>query len=416
MIHDIALEVEKEYGKKNISVISARSGHDRKTVRKYLESGALTVERRKREYHTKLEPFKPYIQERLTESPELTVTRILEELQGMGFDGQYTIVKDYVRSLRGHHKTLAVYRYETKPGHQAQCDWGDLGLLHIDGEDRHLYIFTMILGYSRMRFAECTFSTNLETLIKCHIDAFEYFGGVPEEILYDNMKTVISKKAFNPQDSQLNQGFKDFADYYGFTIRTCKPYMPKTKGKIENTVKYLKRDFFYGRSFSSFTDLSKKLVIWLDKVNTQKHGTTQELPVNRLKIEQPKLKDIHTFPPYQTVLTESRKVTNDSYISYLGNKYSVPYHFANRDVTLKVSGGSFTVFCNNEELCSHEIVPGKNRRIRVKEHFTGLLSETLKQNSKKSYSGRPILHFENIDVQNRSLEVYEQFGLGGDKQ
>lgn len=416
MIHDIALEVEKEYGKPNISVIATRCGYDRKTVRKYLKAGALTIERSKREYNHKLERFKQFIDERLEEAPELTAVRLHEELQERGFDGQYTIVKEYVRSLRGNHRALAIYRYETKPGHQAQCDWGDLGLVHMDGEDRHLYIFTMILGYSRMRYAECTFSMDLQTLIQCHCNAFEYFGGVPKEILYDNMKTVINKKAFKPKDSKLNIGFKDFADYYGFIIRTCKPYMPKTKGKIENTVKYIKGNFFYGRSFSSFSDLSQKLIAWLDKVNSQVHGTTHELPVDRLKIELPKLKDIRTIPPYQVILTESRKVTNDSYVSYLGNKYSVPYHFANREVTLKVSGGSFKVFCNNEELCNHEIVPGKNRRIRVKEHFSGLLSETLKQNTKKSYSSRPVLHFENVDVQNRPLDVYEQFGFGGGKK
>lgn len=416
MLHDIALEVEKEYGRQNISVIAARSGYDRKTVRKYLSSGAHPHERKKREYHHKLDPFKDYICQRLTEAPHLTAVRLLVELRERNFDGHYTLVKDYVHSLRGHQKSLAVYRYETKPGHQAQCDWGDLGLVHIDGKDRPLYIFTMILGYSRIRFAEITFSMNLATLIKCHIDAFEYFGGVPDEILYDNMKTVITKKAFNSRDSELNRGFKEFADFYGFTIRTCKPYMPKTKGKIENTVKYVKRDFFYGRSFSSFTDLTNKLGFWLQKVNTQKHGTTQEIPVDRLKIEQPKLKDIHSIPPYQIVLYETRKVSRDSFVSYLGNKYSVPYHFSNREVTLKISQDSFIVIYNNEEICCHEIASGKNRRIHTKEHFTGLLSETKKQNSKKSYSGRPVLYFEEEEVMSRSLDVYEQIGLKEGKQ
>lgn len=416
MIHDIALEVEQEFGRPNLSEIAKRAHCDRKTVRKYLELRNLPVVIKKRERSSKLDPFKPYIISRLAEYPQLSGKRILRDIQKRGYDGCYSIVTDYLREIRDEKKPTAIYRYETKPGHQAQVDWGDLGLVHLDGEDRHLYIFTIILGYSRMRFAKCTLSMDLETLIQCHIEAFEYFGGIPDEILYDNMKTVIIKKTFDSKESHLNKGFVDFADHYGFTIRTCKPYMPKTKGKIENTVKYLKSDFFYGASFTSFTDISNQLTSWLLRVNNEVHGTTHEIPSARLKIEQPKLKDIHTIPPYQVVLTENRKVTNDSYVSYLGNKYSVPYRFANRNVMLKITGCTFKVFCNNEELCCHEILPGRNRRIRVKEHFTGLLCETMKENSKKSYSGRPILHFETVDVQNRPLDIYEQFSLGGKKQ
>ena len=132
---------------------------------------------------------------------------------------------------------LAVYRYETKPGHQAQVDWGECGETFLDGENRKLYCFSMILGYSRMRYAEFTLSQDVHTLIRCHINAFQYFGGVPEEILYDNMKTVIIRKFFLSKDSKWNQIFSDFSRHYGFILRTCKPYTPKTKGKIENTIR-----------------------------------------------------------------------------------------------------------------------------------------------------------------------------------
>ena len=231
MIHDIAQEVEKEYGRPNISIIAQRCGCDRKTVRKYLDTSNIAAEHKKRQYASKLDEYKPYIQSRLSEYPLLSGSKIYEELQQKGFDGSYTIVKDYLRTLRGKKTPLAVYRYETKPGDQAQVDWGDLGFIQLDGENRHLYVFSIILSYSRMRFAKCTLSMDVETLIQCHIEAFQYFGGIPKEILYDNMKTVITKKTFNSKDSEYNKTFADFSSYYGFTIRTCKPYRPQDKRK-----------------------------------------------------------------------------------------------------------------------------------------------------------------------------------------
>jgi len=415
MIHDIAEEVHREYGRYNISVIAERAHCDRKTVRKYLEKKNIPVSIRKRETSTKLDSFKSYIRGRLSEYPLLSGRQIFRDIKDKGYMGSYPRVTAYLRDIRPLKKPLAVYRFETKPGIQAQVDWGNLGLIRIDGEDRHLYIFTMILGYSRMRFAMCTLSMDVETLIECHKEAFKYFGGVPKEILYDNMKTVVIKKCFNSKDCELNRSFTDFADYYGFTIRTCKPYRPQTKGKIENTVKYLKKDFFYGTEFTSFTDIESKLFLWMERVNHEVHGTTNEVPYERMKDEMKKLRKITDIVPYPVSIGYSRKVSRDSYVSYLGNWYSVPYYYADRNVTVKVTGGFMAVFCNGDEICQHEIQGGKKKRIRIKEHFKGLLPETMAENTKKSYSRRDILHFKGIEVENRPLEEYERLSLGGRK-
>jgi len=412
MIHDIAEEVHREFGRYNISVIAERAHCDRKTVRKYLEKKNIPVSIRKRKTSSKLDDYKPYIQKRINEYPLLSGKKIYRDIQERGYSGCYSVVTDYLRSIRDLKKPLAVYRYETKPGIQAQCDWGDLGLVRMDGEDRHLYIFTMILGYSRMRFAKCTLSMDTETLILCHKEAFEYFGGVPKEILYDNMKSVVIKKCLRTKDSELNKAFTDFADYYGFIIRTCKPYRPQTKGKIENMVKYVKNDFFYGTSFTSFTDIEKKLHLWLERVNHEIHGTTNEIPYDRLKLESDKLKKITSIVPYPVSTEFSRKVSRDSYVSYLGNWYSVPYLYAERSVALKITGNVMAIICNGEEICQHEIQGGRKKRIRVKEHFKGLLSETMAENTTKSYSRRNVLRFKTVEVENRPLEEYEQLALG----
>jgi transposase len=410
MIRDIAHDVERERGWKNISEISRISGYDRRTVKKYLEpdSTPKSIQRKKRE--SKLDLYKDHIHKRLDEYPKISAKRLLREIRAEGYGGGYTILKDYLILVRPVKQPLAVYRYETKPGHQAQVDWGECGDAFLDGENRKLHCFSMILGYSRMRYAEFTLSEDVNTLIRCHINAFQYFGGVPEEILYDNMKTVIIRKFFLSKDSRSNQVFSDFSRHYGFISRTCKPYTPKTKGKIENTIGYIKRDFFEGTSFISFSDINIKLLQWLKRVNTEIHGTTMEIPEIRLGEE--KLREIRAISPFQVVHRETRKLSSDSYLSYLGNRYSVPYAYANRTVTLIIQDGSFNVLCNGTEICMHELLAGSGRTRRVKEHFKGLLSETIKQNNTRIAQKGSVLYFGEPEVQQRSIDFYEQFSGG----
>jgi transposase len=410
MIRDIAHEVELEKGWKNISEISRRSGYNRRTVRKYLNPENIPISRKRGIRGSKLDPYKEYITKRLDEYPNISAKRLLREIKEQGYNGGYTILKDHLCSVRGSITPTAVYRYETKPGHQAQVDWGDCGKVFLDGEERNLYCFSMILGYSRMRYAEYTLSQDVNTLIQCHINAFNFFGGVPEEILYDNMKTVIIKKAFLSKDSIWNQVFSDFSRHYGFVVRTCRPYTPKTKGKIENTIGYIERDFFKGSTFNSFDDINIKLLLWLNRVNREVHGTTNEIPAE--KVVEEKLREINRITQYQVTITETRKISLDSYISYLGNKYSVPYEYAGRTVTLSIKDGYFNVLNNVTEICTHEILTGRGRRIRVKEHFKGLLSETMKQNNSRIAKNSSVLHFKDLEVEQRPVDFYEQFSGG----
>jgi transposase len=152
----------------------------------------------------------------------------------MGFDGGEAIVKDFVRKVRPQQGVTAVLRYETKPGVQAQVDWGELGTVKVDGKLKKLH--NMILGYSRMRYVKFTLSIDTSTLIKCHLNAFQYFGGYTQEILYDNMKQVVIRRALKSSDSEWNAQFEDFFKCFRFIPRLCRPYRPQKKGKIESTV------------------------------------------------------------------------------------------------------------------------------------------------------------------------------------
>jgi transposase len=388
----------------NISQIAQRTGFDRKTVRKYLSARAPPSPQPRTGKPSKLDDYREYIQNRITDYP-LSAARIYREIQEMGFDGKYTIVKDYIREIRPNKGVPAVFRFETEPGVQAQVDWGECGHLDVDGTSRRLYCFSMILGHSRMRSMEFTLSTDVYTLIQCHLNAFEYFGGYTEEILYDNIKTVILKRALRAGDHQWNPKFEDFFSHHGFIPRLCKPNCPQTKGKIENSIGYMKRDFLLGGTFSSLDDMNRQLRRWCDRVNAEHHGTTNEVPFDRLTREN--LKSLHAIPPYQLRREEHRKISREAYVSYLGNRYSVPYRYAGREAVLELHDGQMAVRVGTEVICSHTVVPGHARTVREKEHFTGLLAEAMRCNAQSRTISRPLFRMIGPEVEHRPLSVYE---------
>lgn len=390
----------------SISEIARQTGHDRKTIRKYINSETPPLRKERHKKPGKLDPFRDYITRRLDEHP-FSALRLYREIQDQGFTGKYGIVKNFIREIRPKMDVPAIYRYETKPGVQAQVDWAECGKIEIDGKIRKLYCFTMILGFSRMRFAEFTLQTDVFTLIQCHKNAFDYFGGYPQEILYDNMKQIVLDRKQVSSESKWNQKFEDFFKHYGFIPRLCRPYRPQTKGKIESTVKFVKRDFFMGGNFTSFSDINQKLQQWLLRVNSSIQGTTHEIPAEKLKHEN--LNRLDEVIPYQITKEESRKISPDSHLSYLGNKYSVPYKFAGRTARLQICDTYFSVFVGNEQICRHEIIPGHGRVSRNKEHFKGLLSEILKHNSAPKSKCENVIRFDDPDVEKRPLSVYEAF-------
>ncbi len=412
MLKEEELFLIRDLSSQNLSIseISRQTGFDRKTVRKYLQLKTLPEPQRHPGRKSKLDPFKSYILEKLKEAP-YTAARLYREIKEMGFDGGKTIVKDFIKEVRPKQGVPAVLRYETKPGVQAQVDWGELGTIEVDGKLKKLFCFNMILGYSRMRYVEFTLSIDTPILIQCHVNAFECFGGCTQEILYDNMKQVVIKRALKSSDSEWNSQFEDFFKCFGFIPRLCRPYRPQTKGKIENTVGYVKRDFFLGRWFTSLEDLNAQVNRWLERVNSTVHGTTYQIPLERFKEEN--LSPLDQVPPYKVVHKETRKVSRDCYISFLGNKYSVPYRFAGRTAELQIFEGKLEVYVDYEKICEHEILPGNCRVSRKKEHFQGLLSEILKENSKCKKDSQIPLKFSGPEVEKRSLDVYEIFSQGG---
>ena len=243
-------------------------------------------------------------------------------LKKQGYDGGYTILKDYCSAIRKDRRIPAVYRYETDPEKQSQVDFGDFGRTEIDGISRKLYAFSTILGYSRMRYAEFTTDISTENVINLHINAFRYFGGYTDTILYDNTKQIVLERKIPASESKFNLKFRDFAEYYGIVIRLCFPYRAQTKGKIESTIKYLRHNFWNGRSFESLDDVNAQCLSWLNSVNMKVHGTTHEIPCERLMKE--KLNPMDSVPGYFTRKEETRKVSRDCYVSWKGTGTKCP--------------------------------------------------------------------------------------------
>ena len=192
-------------------------GISRNTVSKLLRTTRLT-DHRKRERGSKLDPYREKIRA-LIDEHNLSAVRILEEIRKIGYDGGYTILKEYCHELRRDRRIQAVYRYEADPGKQSQVDFEEFGHIDTDGKRRKLYAFSMILGYSRMRYVEFTTDISTENVIRMHINAFSFYGGFNDTTLYDKMKQVVIDRKLKASESRFNQKFLDFAEYYGIVIR-----------------------------------------------------------------------------------------------------------------------------------------------------------------------------------------------------
>ena len=207
----------------SIRAIARMSGHSRNTVRKVLAANSPSDFKTPKRA-SKLDPFKDYLKKRINEC-NLSGVRLLGEIRAMGYDGGYTILKTYLRTLRPPTSARLTVRFETPPGEQAQCDWGHCGRYRdASGQLHGIHAFVWVLGFSRFMYICFTTRMHLKSLVRCHQQAFDYCGGWPHSILYDNVKQVrLDAKSWNPH-------FMDFAHHYGIVPKT---HRPRTKGKVE---------------------------------------------------------------------------------------------------------------------------------------------------------------------------------------
>jgi transposase len=252
---------------------------------------------------TKLDPYKGIIQERLRAFPDLSAVRLLEEVQAAGYAGGYTQLKVYVQGIRPLPAPEPVVRFETPPGHQAQVDFAEF---RFPWGKR--YALLVVLGFSRLLWFRYYPRQDMRTLFSGLEEAFHFFGGVPKELLFDQMKAVITKdlRLLGGQ-LVLNEEFLRFAAHWDFSPRACRPYRAQTKGKVERPIFYVRDNFVYGREFLGDGDLDDQRERWLAKANRRIHGTTRERPILRFEQEQSLLKPLAQRPYQSLVLAPARE-------------------------------------------------------------------------------------------------------------
>jgi len=321
-----------------IAAIAKRLDLHHTTVSKILKGGYKEMAK-----GSKLDEFKSYISERIDKYPELTGVSILKEIIALGYTGGISILRDYLVSIKPS-KSSEISMFETDPGEQFQVDWGQ-GITKIAGIFTVVKYFTFILGYSRMLYAEFVNDEKLSTLIRCHNNAFSYFGGYCKEGLYDNMKTVVKKIAKN---KEYNAKFMDFASFYGFKVITHRPYHPETKGKVERMVPFVRKNLLYGKEYESFYELDNAKELWLTEANKRLHSTLKEIPEERFKEERKFLLPLTKLYPVHYL--DSRKVRQDGKIVYNNKCVSVSPSLAGKTVSLERTSDLLKIYYKDEEI------------------------------------------------------------------
>jgi len=302
-----------------------------RTVRNYLSQ--VPRERKRPTRQSKLDPYREYIRGEIDKNPGMNGELIFDSIRNMGFTGKRSILKEYITELRTAFLRQTVIRFETEPGFQAQVDWVEFGRRWVDGEQRKLYAFTMVLGYSRIPFVKFTTDMRSSTLLACHQEAFSYFGGVPKEILYDNMKTAW---VFDGETWRPNKRLASFAVHYGFIPRRCRVRRPETKGKVERFNQYLESNFFAGISNNlySLEELNEGVKNWIARILENRISGLSESRQERYSHEKSYLS---ALPEVQFDVRDSvlLLVNRESCITWKTNRYSLPPNLMGKEVTAR---------------------------------------------------------------------------------
>lgn len=364
-------------------------GCDPRTVKRYLEGYELK-KKRKILKKSKLDKFKETIISKLEIG--CTSMAIFKFIQKDGYTGSYSLVADFVQKHKEEQIKKATIRFETAPGLQAQVDWKEnLKMISKHGELFEVNIFLMVLGYSRTKFVKLTSDKTQKTLFKCMNEAFKYFGGVPKEIIFDNMATVVDRANSRIGNVKLNTKFVQYSKDIGFNPITCRIYRPQTKGKVESLAKLVDRLQVYNHEFETYEELEKIVKMFMKEINNEISQGTNMKPIERLEKETKYLLPL----PNQEVLNayttspKEYKVSKESMITYKGQKYSVPTYLIGKSVSVKETDEYIHIYYITNLITKHK----KSKKILNyhKEHIVDIL----KSDALKGYKDNEIEEFVN---------------------
>jgi len=336
----------------------------------------------------KLDPFKPLV-DRLLADGVWNAVVIWREIQAAGYTGKLTVLRQYIQPKRVLRASRATVRFETPPGRQLQSDWGET-LVEIGGVLTKVYFVVNLLSYSRRFHFWCAAACDAEHTYEGLVRSFEYFGGVPAEVLVDNQKAAV---LVHPSSGPVhfNPRFVDLAGHYGFLPRACQPYRARTKGKDERMVGYVKQHFFVRyRRFESWAHLNQLAEVWLAAEADQRvQSTVKEGVSQRFAREAPQLQPLPAVR-YDSAYHEVRQVGWDGYIDVRGNRYSVPGELAGQTVTIRIGlDDTLRVYHGERLQAYHALRTVDQGWVSVPEHHRQLWQDALQ-------------------VERRSLTVYQE--------
>lgn len=398
--------------------IARKTGCDRRTAKRYAQNPELIGQtRRPAKRASILDSYKPMIESWLKEDGKYQATWVYDQIVKLGYTGGYTIVKDFVHSIKQVNTRIAYIRFETEPGKQAQVDFADMQVALPDGEVKTYYLFSMILGFSRKPYNELLERCDLLSFLDVHQRAFAYFGGVPAEILYDRMRNVFIRKLAGK--TQFTQGLMTLADHYGFTPIVAPAYSPWIKGKVERPMDFIREGFWRGYAFTSHQAANRDLQEFTSRKDQRVHGTTGETVIARFEAEKAFLK-----PLARTACDVSarlyRRVHKDCTISVEGSRYEVPHTLVGKSILVRLKAGQLRIFEDSKLMATHTQAPFKGRIVQLPGLREAILADRQMNARKydvcKKGKGKatisPAKGKYDVDVEQRSLEVYEQIGRG----
>lgn len=354
----------------NATQIARTLGLHRQTVRawlsreRYQRSRAAQAPRA-----SKLDPHRGAIARWLDAHP-FSAMQIWQKLKEQGYEGGYSIVKDHVRRIRPN-TTEAFLTLRFAPGQCAQVDWGSHGSVEVDGTRRALSFFVFVLAHSRWLHVEFALGQSQEWWLGCHQRAFARLGGVPREIMVDNCKTAVL--SHTPGVSPVfNPHYLDFARHHGFAIKACGPHHPQSKGRVENAVAYVKKNFLSGREITRYEHLQPAAELWLKTVaNIRIHGETRARPDDLLSAEKKHLLAL-PLAPYPAVQTRTVRASPRCRVSLDGNRYSVPPAQAGALLTAQLAQDLVRLYAGDKLVCEHVRRYGRRLDIEDPEHVREL--------------------------------------------
>jgi len=329
-----------------------------------------------------LDPFKAQIVRMLEKYP-YSAAQIFQRLNEQGFDGGYSIVKAYVRAVRPR-RQAAFLTLAFAPGECAQVDWGAFGSVPVGQTHRQLSFFVMVLCYSRMMYVEFTVSQTMEHFLACHQHAFAFFGGIPHKVMVDNLKSAVLKRTLG-EAPVFNPKYLDFATHSGFTITPCNVGKGNEKGRVENGVGYVKKNFLAGLELPDFSALNPAARHWLDTVaNVRLHGETRAQPIALWHTERPSLRPV-PLHPFDIATVSQVRASRQFRITIETNRYSVPAHSAGHALMLKTYPDRLCLYLGDQLIARHTRSYDRHQDVEDPDHPKPLLEQRKKARDQKIF-------------------------------